>query len=84
MSWTVHWFHTKSLVFNLEKEDVIFVVLVVTGSLPKLKVIHIWRNNLLISSDSIFSSHKIDECIVDLCSIWEPESTSWRQLMEME
>jgi diacylglycerol kinase len=84
MTWAVHGLHAKTLMLNLEQIDVILVVLIVTGSLPELKVEHIGSDNLVISTDAILISDQVNEFVVDLSSVRIPESATRRKDMMSE
>lgn len=76
MSWTVHGLHAEALMLTLEQIDVVLIVLVMTRGLPQLEVKHVWSDYLIISSDSIFSFDQVDELVIDLSTMWVPESAS--------
>ena len=48
LTWAVHRLQTKLLLLNVKAEHVLFVVLRMTGSLPQVKVVDVWSDNLFV------------------------------------
>lgn len=59
MAGAVHGLETVLLVFALDPEDVLLVLEIVARDLPELRTIYIGTNNLIITSNFVFSSHKL-------------------------
>jgi len=78
MTWTVHWFHTESLILYLKAENIFLVVDVMAGGLPQFEVENVWRNDFLISSNSVLLLNHINKVVVNPSTFWIHESTSWR------
>ena len=84
MSWAVHWLHSETSVFSFQHEDVFLVLFVVTRSFPQLKIEHIWRNNLLETTDSVLFSNQIHKLVVNKSTFWVEECRPWRELMSIK
>jgi hypothetical protein len=77
MTRAVHWLYTKTVIFDLEQEQIVLVVFIVTGCLPKLEVVNVGGNDFLVTSHSVFIPHKVDKLIINLGSLGVKETTSW-------
>lgn len=84
VTWAVHWLHTETLTLNLPHVHVLFVSLVMTRGLPQIEVKNVWSNDLLITTDFVFSSNNIDKLVVDLGAVWVEESRAGRPLISIE
>lgn len=76
MAWAVHWLHAETLVLNLKQVDVVFIVLVVTRSLPKLEVEHVGSDDLIVSTNTVLITDQFDELVVDLGTVRIPETAA--------
>ena len=84
MSRTVHWLQALLFLSLLEEENVLFVLEVVTASLPELRVVKIRRDNFAIPSNRVLRSHQFYQAIVDDCSMRKKQSASRRHVCESE
>jgi hypothetical protein len=84
MSRAVHRLHSESLLLNLEEEKVIFVVLVMSGSLPEFEAENVRRHNFFIASNTVLLFNHINELVVDDGTHGVLESTSRGQFVHVE
>ena len=84
MSGAVHWLHAETLILHLKQVHIVLVVLVMAGGLPEFEVEHVGTDDLLVTSYSVFFSHKFEEAVVNFSTIGIPETTSRGKHMEME
>lgn len=84
MSWAVHWFHTKALVFNFGHKHIVFVVGIMTRGFPKFQVENIWRDDLRVSSHSVLLSNQLSQLVVNLSTLWIHETASWGKWVHVE
>lgn len=56
----VHGLHSEALILDLEQEDVVLIVFVMTTGLPELQVVHIGRNNFFVASNLVLVSHEFN------------------------
>jgi hypothetical protein len=82
MSWTVHGLHGKLLTFNIKAEHGIFVVQSMARRVPQVEVVNVWRNDLIITTFPVLVSNEVNQLFVDASTMWKPEGTSWRQVVE--
>jgi hypothetical protein len=45
---TIHGLEAELLFLDVDEEHVLLVVLCVSGRLPQVQVVHVWRHNLLV------------------------------------
>jgi len=84
MAGAVHGLHSESLVLDLEDEDVVLVVEVVTGRLPQLEVENVGGHNFLVASHSVLLLDHADEVVVNPSTFWIHETASGRELVHVE
>lgn len=65
MSRAVHRFHSESLLFNLEKEEVFLIFGVMTRSLPELEVKHVRGNDLMVASHTVLALDHVNKLVVN-------------------
>mmetsp|Transcript_15827 Transcript_15827/g.17658 ORF Transcript_15827/g.17658 Transcript_15827/m.17658 type:complete len:341 (-) Transcript_15827:831-1853(-) len=82
MTRAIHGFETEFLFIDVNDEHIILVMLVVTGTLPEITIIHIRGNHFSISTDGIFLSDQIHQLIIDMSTLGHKEGTSRTPLME--
>lgn len=81
---TVHRLHSESLLLNLEKEKVVFIVFVMSRSFPKFKIENVRRDDFLISSNTILIFNHVNKLVVDYSSHRVLEGTTRRKLIHVE
>lgn len=84
MTRAVHGLQSPLLLLNIQHEHIILVVLPVSGSLPELAVIHVGRNNFLVSTLEVLFAHELDKGVIDASTVWQEEAASWTKVMEEE
>jgi hypothetical protein len=78
MSRAVHRFHSESLLFNLEKEEVVLIFGVMTRSLPELEVKHVRGNDFCVASHTVLALDHVNKLVVDDSTHRELEGASRR------
>jgi hypothetical protein len=84
VAWTVHWFHSITLTFNLPHKDIFFVSSIMTRSLPKFQVENIRGKHFLISTNTILFTNQLNKFVVNLGAVRVEEGTTRRQFMVIE
>lgn len=84
MAWAVHRLDTETLLFNLEKEQVLLILIIVTGSLPELQVENVGRNNFLEASNAVLLTDQIHKLVVDVGAVRVEERAAWGQFMDIK
>ena len=84
MSRAIHSFHAVNFLVILEPEHTVSVVCIVARSFPKFGIEDIWSYNFFESSDTILSSNKVHQLIIEFSTVRIKESTSRRQFMSVE
>lgn len=77
MAWAVHRLDTETLLFNLEKEQVLLILIIVAGSLPELQVKNVGRNNFLEASNAVLLTDQIHKLVVDVGAVRVEERAAW-------
>lgn len=80
----VHWLETEILLLNLNLEHVLRVVLPMAGSLPQIDVVHVWSNDLFVSTGPVLLTQKLEKGVVDFGTVWQEEARSGGELVEEE
>lgn len=70
MSRTVHWLEAMLFFSILNEKDVLFVFEVMPTHLPKLRVVHIGRNNFTVASDFVLRPHEFNKPVIDHRTVW--------------
>ncbi len=78
MSGAVHRLQTVASVVTLEQKHSISVVLVMSTSLPKFKVIHVRSDNFLVTSHSVLLSNHKHQFVVDMGALGLEEGAARR------
>lgn len=84
MARTVHWLKAVFFSFFLNEENVLLVLEVMTTFHPKFRVVNVWTNNFIVTSDFILRSHQLDQSVVNDSSVGFEQSATSRQLSEVE
>jgi len=71
-----------AMIMSFNHEEIFLVVFVVSRNLPQVNVEHIRCDNLLIAPPDVFSSHQINQAVIDLCAMRQKESTPRCKLVE--
>jgi hypothetical protein len=74
MAWAVHRLHGETLIFYLEHEHILFVLGIMTRSLPKFEIVNIWSKNFLVATHSILMLDDVDQFVVNVGTFWLEES----------
>lgn len=80
----VHWLQSPLLLLDLKGEHVLVVVLPVTGLLPQGRVVHVWRQNLLVATLPVLGADIAGQGVVDGHAVGEEEAGTGRHLVEEE
>jgi hypothetical protein len=85
VSGTVHGLDSViSLLAHLDEEHVLLVLVIVAADLPKLDVVHVGRDDLLVAADEVLLAQKIGELVIDACTVRVEERGAWREVVEEE
>jgi hypothetical protein len=83
MTWAVHRLHGETLVFYLEHEHILFVLGIMTRSLPKFEIVNIRGKNFLVATHSVLRLDDVDQFVVNVGTFWLEEGRSWCQFVSM-
>ena len=61
MARAVHWLESELFSFTSNPKDVILIFEVMTADLPEFRVIYIGADHLIISPNSILTSHQLHQ-----------------------
>src|SRR5688572_8827356 len=81
---TVHRLHAELALVDLAEEEVLSVVIVVTGALPELDVEDLGRDDLVVTEAIVELAAEIDEAVVEARALGVEERASGRDRIEAE
>eukprot|EP00760_Papus_ankaliazontas_P030251 PhM_4_TR468/c1_g1_i2/m.80221 len=77
----VHGLERELLLLDRRVEEVVLVLVVVTGDLPELRVVHVGRDDLLEAAAAVLAAHELRERVVDAGAVLEEERGAGRELV---
>lgn len=80
MCGAVHRLETVTSIVSLKQKHVLFVVLVMTTSLPEFEIVHVGSDDFLIASDSVLRSDHFHQLVVNVSALRVEEGAAGRHL----
>ena len=84
MARTVHWLESISLLFNVDLEHVVRVVIPMSGDLPQLRVVQVGSHDLLEAALPVLLLDVVHELVVDVRALGLEEAGAGAELVEEE